>query len=100
MHRVGAYPPLLSRVPVAGQGGQRAGGDALVFQSEDFGQPALERLRLPAASASSRQEQLQRRQARFRRRGEKTGDDELAVHQAPSSTTRTPLRPRWRVRIL
>src|SRR2546422_7865158 len=87
MHRIGAYPPLLSRVPVAGQGSQRAGSDGPVFQSERFGQPTLERLRFPAASASSRQQQLQRRQARFRRRGEKTGDDELAVHQAPSSTT-------------
>src|SRR2546426_8904649 len=76
MHRVGAYPPLLSRVPVARQGRQCACGDGLVFQSERFGQPTLERLRFPAASASSRQEQLQRRQARFRRRGEETGDDQ------------------------
>ena len=98
MDRIGARPAPRTRLAVRAEQRQRAGGQGLGAEVEGIVQPGFNALRLSAHTAPAREQQLDRRQARSRRRREQARDYELAVHRA-SGTTCAPGFERWRDRM-
>ena len=99
MGGVGARPARIAGVAAAREQGERTGGEGRVAELERVLQPRLYRARGAVSPAGTRQEQLERREPAIGIAGKKTRDQQLAVHQAASGTTRTPRLPRWRVRM-
>src|SRR5688500_13236624 len=93
---VGARPERVAGIGAAAKERERAGGKRRIAKMERLLQPGFQPQRRRAAAAAAGEKQLERGAARADTDAEKTGYDELAVHQAASSTTRTPRLPRWR----
>src|SRR5256714_3868471 len=99
VHGVRARPELPAWLSASGEQGECTGGNGLVAEVEGIVQPALQLARLRAQAAPPDEQKLERGQPRLRLAGKESGNDELAVHQAGSGTTRTPRLPRWRARM-
>jgi hypothetical protein len=99
MHRVGARPGLLAGIRALRSERQRACRIDAFAEVKRVLHPAFQALRLLRAAAAAPEQELERGEARRSAAAEETGDEELAVHQGASGTTRTPRLPRWRERI-
>jgi len=99
MRRVGARPARLAGIAAAGEQREGAGGKRCVAELERVLQPLLHGAGVAVLPPRPGQKQLERGEPGLRAGAEQPGNDELAVHQAASGTTRTPRLPRWRARM-